>query len=234
MLAELRLLDEVGQRPRRRDRAAAVVLRTAPAGPPDDVLHDGPQGPLPDRRRRPPAALDGVRRRPRRRGRSAPSWSSARPGAAGGSPTPGRTRSTRSSPPSPTPSPPPGSTSPPANCASRRSSAAPPPPPTRRSNAGTATSPSCTCSASSGTTIACDISAAQRELGYEPSVGLAEGMRRSVDWCLAQGMQAVNDRWSPVATATSGACSSTTSSSRRTASASSTSIRPERSRRRRT
>jgi nucleoside-diphosphate-sugar epimerase len=40
-----------------------------------------------------------------------------------------------------------------------------------------------------GTTIACDISVAQRELGYRPSVGLAEGMRRSVAWCLAQGLQ---------------------------------------------
>ena len=40
-----------------------------------------------------------------------------------------------------------------------------------------------------GTTIACDISAARDELGYEPSVGLAEGMRRSVEWCLAQGIK---------------------------------------------
>jgi nucleoside-diphosphate-sugar epimerase len=40
-----------------------------------------------------------------------------------------------------------------------------------------------------GATIACDISAARRELGYEPSVGLAEGMRRSVEWCLAQGIK---------------------------------------------
>jgi nucleoside-diphosphate-sugar epimerase len=40
-----------------------------------------------------------------------------------------------------------------------------------------------------GTTIACDISAARRELGYEPAVGLAEGMRRSVEWCLAQGIK---------------------------------------------
>jgi nucleoside-diphosphate-sugar epimerase len=39
-----------------------------------------------------------------------------------------------------------------------------------------------------GTTIACDISVARRELGYEPSVGLAEGMRRSVAWCVAQGI----------------------------------------------
>jgi nucleoside-diphosphate-sugar epimerase len=40
-----------------------------------------------------------------------------------------------------------------------------------------------------GTTIACDISAARRELGYEPSVGLHEGMRRSVEWCLAHGIK---------------------------------------------
>jgi nucleoside-diphosphate-sugar epimerase len=40
-----------------------------------------------------------------------------------------------------------------------------------------------------GTTIACDISVARRELGYRPSVGIAEGMRRSVRWCLAQGIR---------------------------------------------
>lgn len=39
-----------------------------------------------------------------------------------------------------------------------------------------------------GHTIACDISAARRELGYEPDVGLREGMRRSVRWCLDQGI----------------------------------------------
>jgi nucleoside-diphosphate-sugar epimerase len=39
-----------------------------------------------------------------------------------------------------------------------------------------------------GTTIACDISVARRELGYEPRVGLAEGMRRSVEWCLVNGI----------------------------------------------
>jgi nucleoside-diphosphate-sugar epimerase len=39
-----------------------------------------------------------------------------------------------------------------------------------------------------GTTIACDISVARRELGYEPTVGLREGMRRSVEWCLARGI----------------------------------------------
>jgi nucleoside-diphosphate-sugar epimerase len=38
-------------------------------------------------------------------------------------------------------------------------------------------------------TIACDISVARRELGFEPSVGLAEGMRRSVEWCLARGQR---------------------------------------------
>lgn len=30
--------------------------------------------------------------------------------------------------------------------------------------------------------IACDISKAKKELGYNPEVNLEEGMRRSVDW----------------------------------------------------
>ena len=38
-------------------------------------------------------------------------------------------------------------------------------------------------------TIACDISRARKELGYEPSVALLEGMRTSVRWCLARGDQ---------------------------------------------
>ena len=38
-------------------------------------------------------------------------------------------------------------------------------------------------------TIACDISAARDELGYEPAVGLAEGMRRSIRWCLDNGLE---------------------------------------------
>jgi nucleoside-diphosphate-sugar epimerase len=37
-------------------------------------------------------------------------------------------------------------------------------------------------------TIACDISRAQTELGYEPRVDLAEGMRRSVRWMIDQGI----------------------------------------------
>jgi nucleoside-diphosphate-sugar epimerase len=37
-------------------------------------------------------------------------------------------------------------------------------------------------------TIACDISAAREELGYDPPVELREGMRRSVAWCLEQGL----------------------------------------------
>ena len=36
-------------------------------------------------------------------------------------------------------------------------------------------------------TIACDISRARKELGYEPTVALLEGMRASVRWCLARG-----------------------------------------------
>jgi nucleoside-diphosphate-sugar epimerase len=36
-------------------------------------------------------------------------------------------------------------------------------------------------------TIACDIGKARRELGYEPAVGLLDGMRTSVRWCLDRG-----------------------------------------------
>src|SRR5262249_17046197 len=37
-------------------------------------------------------------------------------------------------------------------------------------------------------TIACSIERARRELGYRPLVDLREGMRRSVEWCLASGI----------------------------------------------
>jgi nucleoside-diphosphate-sugar epimerase len=37
-------------------------------------------------------------------------------------------------------------------------------------------------------TIACDVSVARAELGYEPTVALEEGMRQSIRWCLAQGL----------------------------------------------
>jgi nucleoside-diphosphate-sugar epimerase len=37
-------------------------------------------------------------------------------------------------------------------------------------------------------TIACDISLARTELGYDPAVELHEGMRRSIRWCLEQGV----------------------------------------------
>lgn len=40
-----------------------------------------------------------------------------------------------------------------------------------------------------GKNIACDISVAQAELGYEPRVALEEGMRRSIRWCIAQGIE---------------------------------------------
>ena len=36
-------------------------------------------------------------------------------------------------------------------------------------------------------TIACDISRARAELGYEPAVGLLDGMRASIRWCLERG-----------------------------------------------
>ena len=38
-------------------------------------------------------------------------------------------------------------------------------------------------------TIACDISKARRELGYEPVATLVEGMRASIRWCLERGAQ---------------------------------------------
>jgi nucleoside-diphosphate-sugar epimerase len=38
-------------------------------------------------------------------------------------------------------------------------------------------------------TIAVDISAARRDLGYEPEFELFEGMRRSIRWCVEQGIE---------------------------------------------
>lgn len=38
-------------------------------------------------------------------------------------------------------------------------------------------------------TIACDISASTTDLGYRPEVELYEGMRRSIRWCVEQGLQ---------------------------------------------
>jgi nucleoside-diphosphate-sugar epimerase len=37
-------------------------------------------------------------------------------------------------------------------------------------------------------TIACDITAARTDLGYDPDVDLLEGMRRSIRWCKEQGV----------------------------------------------
>ena len=36
-------------------------------------------------------------------------------------------------------------------------------------------------------TIACDITRARRDLGYEPAVALFDGMRASIRWCLERG-----------------------------------------------
>ncbi len=38
-------------------------------------------------------------------------------------------------------------------------------------------------------TIAVDVSAARRDLGYEPEIELYEGMRRSIRWCKDQGIE---------------------------------------------
>ena len=38
-------------------------------------------------------------------------------------------------------------------------------------------------------TIACSVEKASRDLGYAPGVELREGMRRSIEWCLANGQE---------------------------------------------
>jgi nucleoside-diphosphate-sugar epimerase len=38
-------------------------------------------------------------------------------------------------------------------------------------------------------TIACSVARAEKELGYRPTVELEEGMRRSLAWCVAQGIK---------------------------------------------
>jgi nucleoside-diphosphate-sugar epimerase len=40
-----------------------------------------------------------------------------------------------------------------------------------------------------GHTIACDITASTELLGYDPTVELYEGMRRSIRWCVEQGIE---------------------------------------------
>ena len=37
--------------------------------------------------------------------------------------------------------------------------------------------------------IACDIAAARDELGYDPTIELYDGMRRSIRWCIDQGLE---------------------------------------------
>ena len=38
-------------------------------------------------------------------------------------------------------------------------------------------------------TIACSVAKAEKELGYDPAIELEEGMRRSLAWCVRQGIQ---------------------------------------------
>jgi nucleoside-diphosphate-sugar epimerase len=38
-------------------------------------------------------------------------------------------------------------------------------------------------------TIACSVARAEQELGYRPTVELEEGMRRSLRWCVEQGLE---------------------------------------------
>jgi nucleoside-diphosphate-sugar epimerase len=38
-------------------------------------------------------------------------------------------------------------------------------------------------------TIACEIAVAREQLGYEPTVALEDGMRQSIRWCVAQGLE---------------------------------------------
>jgi nucleoside-diphosphate-sugar epimerase len=38
-------------------------------------------------------------------------------------------------------------------------------------------------------TIACSITKAEKELGYQPKIALEEGMRRSLAWCIEQGIR---------------------------------------------
>ena len=37
--------------------------------------------------------------------------------------------------------------------------------------------------------ISCSIEKAESELGYNPKISLEEGMRRSITWCLEQGVK---------------------------------------------
>lgn len=38
-------------------------------------------------------------------------------------------------------------------------------------------------------TIACDVSGAREEIGYDPQIALVEGMRTSIRWCVERGVQ---------------------------------------------
>ena len=112
-----------------------------------------------------------------------------RPARRGGSPTAARTRSTRSSPPSGGRSPPRASTSSPTGCACPPSPAASPSAPTPLIQRTGRYVQQVHVLGEMDKTIACDISVARAELGYDPTVALEEGMRQSIRWCVEQGLE---------------------------------------------
>ena len=190
MQAELAVFAAEACGARCHDRPTAVVLRAVPAAPADHVLPDGARRPVPGHRRRPPAAIDGVRRQPGRRHHGAPSSPRSPAAGATGSPTPGPTRWSRSSRPSDARSPTRASRVKPGAAAAaghRRTGrrGGRPGHPARRSLPAAAPR-----AGRDGQDHRL------RHLGQHrpssatgPTVELYEGMRRSIRWCVDQGLE---------------------------------------------
>jgi nucleoside-diphosphate-sugar epimerase len=189
MEAELAVFAAVDRRARRRRGAAAVVLRPVPAAAPDHVLPMVRTRQVPDHRRRRAAPLDGVRRQPGRRHPLPPSSRRPHAARATGSPTPGRTRWPRSSTRSAAPCADEGfevkagGTKPAGDRRPRRRVA------DKLIQRTGRYQQQLHVLGEMDKTIACDISASRAELGYDPQVELYEGMRRSIRWCLDQGLE---------------------------------------------